>query len=211
MKGIHATGEMHSRLVDSLYVEAMLLADEARGYFDNAGKHERDGLDALGRVSFSCESLKVTTRLMHIIAWLLTQRAVQAGEIRFADAMEAEGVPLLAICRGIQELNVALGGTLETEIQEKPGVWDHRRPDVPERDKMYAIRQTVKVKEGSCIAAALGVVCLLLPLLQTRAEARFGHSLSFRAVGALWPVAGFLLSFALIASRETVPFLYFQF
>ncbi len=53
--------------------------------------------------------------------------------------------------------------------------------------------------------------CLLLPLLQTRAEARFGHSLSFRAVGALWPVAGFLLSFALIASRETVPFLYFQF
>jgi putative glutamine amidotransferase len=66
------------------------------------------------------------------------------------------GVPLLAICRGIQELNVALGGTLETEIQDKPGVWDHRRPDVPERDKMYAIRQTVKVKEGSCIAAALG-------------------------------------------------------
>ena len=88
MKGIHAAGEMHSRLVDSLYVEAMLLADEARGYFDDAGKHERDGLDALGRVSFSCESLKVTTRLMHIIAWLLTQRAVQAGEIRFADAME---------------------------------------------------------------------------------------------------------------------------
>src|ERR1700712_426789 len=33
------------------------------------------------RVLFSCESLKVTTRLMHIIAWLLTQRAVDAGEL----------------------------------------------------------------------------------------------------------------------------------
>ena len=72
-----------------------------------------------------------------------------------------------------------------------------------------ALAATLRPAHG--IAAALGVVCLLLPLLQTRAEARFGHSLSFRAVGALWPVAGFLLSFALIASRETVPFLYFQF
>ncbi|MBL0372235.1 gamma-glutamyl-gamma-aminobutyrate hydrolase family protein [Rhizobium sp. KVB221] len=66
------------------------------------------------------------------------------------------GIPLLAICRGIQELNVALGGTLESEIQDKPGNWDHRRPDVPERDRMYAIRQKVHVKEGSCIAGVLG-------------------------------------------------------
>lgn len=88
MKGIPVPVELHSRLVDSLYVEAMLLADEARAYFDDAGKHERDGLDALGRVAFSCESLKVTTRLMHVIAWLLTQRAVRAGEIGFADALQ---------------------------------------------------------------------------------------------------------------------------
>ncbi len=66
------------------------------------------------------------------------------------------GIPLLAICRGIQELNVALGGTLATEIQDKPGNWDHRRPDVPERDGMFAIRQKVHVKEGSCIAGVLG-------------------------------------------------------
>lgn len=66
------------------------------------------------------------------------------------------GIPLLAICRGIQELNVALGGTLETEIQEIPGRSDHRRPDVPERDKMYAIRQNVIIREGTCIAKVLG-------------------------------------------------------
>ncbi|MBU1316768.1 MULTISPECIES: gamma-glutamyl-gamma-aminobutyrate hydrolase family protein [Pseudorhizobium] len=67
------------------------------------------------------------------------------------------GIPMLAICRGIQELNVALGGTLATEIHEQPGIWDHRKPNVPERDHMFAIRQPVFVEEGSCIARYLGL------------------------------------------------------
>lgn len=79
---------LNRRLIDSLYVEAMLLADEARAYFDEAGRVERETLDPLLRVSFSCESLKVTTRLMHVIAWLLTQRAVEAGELEARDALD---------------------------------------------------------------------------------------------------------------------------
>ncbi len=70
-----------SRLIDSLYTEAMLLADEARSYFDDAGREERASLDPFARVGFACESLKVTTRIMHIVAWLLTQRAIESGEI----------------------------------------------------------------------------------------------------------------------------------
>ena len=81
------TARIHRRLVDSLYVEAMLLADEARAYFDEIGRDERDALAALTRVAFSCESLKVTTRLMHIIAWLLTQRAVHTGELSVGEAL----------------------------------------------------------------------------------------------------------------------------
>ena len=77
---------MTSKLVDALYVEAMVLADEARAYFDDHGRTDRESLDPIIRVSFSCESLKVTTRLMHVVAWLLTRRAVEAGEI---DAREA--------------------------------------------------------------------------------------------------------------------------
>ena len=69
------------RLVDALYTEAMLLADEARAYFDDAGRAERQDLDPFARVGFACESLKVTTRIMHIVAWLLTQRAIETGEI----------------------------------------------------------------------------------------------------------------------------------
>ena len=75
------------RLIDSLYVEAMVLADDARSYFDDGGREERDTLSPMARVTFSCESLKVTTRLMHVIAWLLTQRAVFAGELGSGDAM----------------------------------------------------------------------------------------------------------------------------
>ena len=74
------------KLIDSLYVEAMVLADEARSYFDRHGRDERESLDPLLRVGFSCESLKVTTRLMHVIAWLLTQRAVETGELTRAQA-----------------------------------------------------------------------------------------------------------------------------
>ena len=70
-----------SRLIDSLYTEAMLLADEARSYFDEAGRDERAMLEPFARVGFACESLKVTTRIMHIVAWLLTQRAIESGEI----------------------------------------------------------------------------------------------------------------------------------
>ena len=75
-----------AKLVASLYTEAMLLADEARSYFDVNGRSDRDSLEPIDRVGFSCESLKVTTRLMHVIAWLLTQRAVEAGELSRSQA-----------------------------------------------------------------------------------------------------------------------------
>jgi regulator of CtrA degradation len=79
-----------SRLIDSLYTEAMLLADEARSYFDDAGRDERATLEPFARVGFACESLKVTTRIMHIVAWLLTQRAIESGEIASREGRRPE-------------------------------------------------------------------------------------------------------------------------
>ncbi|USI72406.1 DUF1465 family protein [Sphingomonas morindae] len=77
-------------LIDALYTEAMLLADEARGYFEYEGRLDRDALAPRDRIAFSCESLRVTTRLMHVIAWLLGRRAVLAGELEAARASEGE-------------------------------------------------------------------------------------------------------------------------
>ena len=61
-------------VIDSLHIEAMVLADEARFYFDGEGMAERSKLMPVQRVLFSCESLKVTTRLMHCVAWLIPRR-----------------------------------------------------------------------------------------------------------------------------------------
>lgn len=80
----HAHHELTPKLLDSLYTEAMLLADEARSYFDRG--QLLGNLPPEISVAFSCESLKVTTRLMHSIAWLLNQKALRAGEISHSDA-----------------------------------------------------------------------------------------------------------------------------
>src|SRR3954466_7539311 len=86
----HLEVRITSRLIDSLYTESMLLADEARSYFDEAGREERQTLEPFARVGFACESLKVTTRIMHIVAWLLTQRAIESGEIAASEGHHPE-------------------------------------------------------------------------------------------------------------------------
>ncbi|MDX3927697.1 MAG: gamma-glutamyl-gamma-aminobutyrate hydrolase family protein [Shinella sp.] len=92
------------------------------------------------------------------------------------------GIPLLAICRGIQELNVALGGTLASEIQEMPGIWDHRKPDVPELDVAYGIRQNVIVKEGSCLASVLGAGEVKVNSLHRQAISKAAPKLAVEAL-----------------------------
>jgi putative glutamine amidotransferase len=72
----------------------------------------------------------------------------------------ARGIPVLAICRGMQELNVVLGGTLQTEIQERAAALDHRMPEAPTRAERYANRQTVSVTPDSCLAAITGATAL---------------------------------------------------
>lgn len=61
-------------------------------------------------------------------------------------AAVARGVPVLAICRGFQELNVALGGSLHQRIQDLPGRMDHSTPMQPSsrvrQGKAHAIRVT---------------------------------------------------------------------
>ena len=68
------------------------------------------------------------------------------------------GIPVLAICRGMQELNVALGGTLATEIQSLPGRADHRAVVSDNQDERYGLAHEITVEPGSCLAAVLETV-----------------------------------------------------
>lgn len=59
-----------------------------------------------------------------------------------------QGVPVFCICRGFQELNVALGGSLHQRVHELPGYLDHREPqDVPV-EQQYAPRHDVAIETG---------------------------------------------------------------
>ena len=65
-------------------------------------------------------------------------------------AIEA-GKPVLCICRGFQELNVALGGTLHREVHEVPGRFDHREKGTA-LEEQYAPAHPVTVAEGGLLA-----------------------------------------------------------
>jgi putative glutamine amidotransferase len=80
-----------------------------------------------------------------------------ALELALARNAIAAGVPLLAICRGAQVLNVALGGTLVQHLPDRDGTGAHGRP---ERDGSPAVHE-VAVEPGSRLAAALGGATVL--------------------------------------------------
>ena len=92
------------------------------------------------------------------------------------------GVPLLAICRGIQEMNVALGGTLATEIQEREGAMDHRSPESDEQDVRFGITQPVHIAENSCLAGVFGAGEIKVNSLHRQAVDRLGAQLQVEAV-----------------------------
>jgi len=64
----------------------------------------------------------------------------------------ATGLPLLAVCRGFQELNVALGGTLSPKLHELPGRIDHRAPYQRPLAEQYAPTHPVALTPGSILA-----------------------------------------------------------
>ncbi len=59
------------------------------------------------------------------------------------------GQPFLGICRGFQEVNVAMGGSLHPEIRDLPGRMNHRMPPDGTLEEQFALRHPVRFAEGS--------------------------------------------------------------
>ncbi len=75
------TSNLSRPIIESLYTEALVLADEVRAVFAlGANELARASSDEL-RLALSSEGLKATARMMHILAWLLNQRAYFSGDL----------------------------------------------------------------------------------------------------------------------------------
>lgn len=68
----------------------------------------------------------------------------------------ARGIPLLAICRGFQEANVALGGSLHQAVQEVQGKQDHRAPAEAPAAVQYAPAHPIVVQPGGLLEPLFG-------------------------------------------------------
>ena len=82
--------------------------------------------------------------------------------LKLSEACVARGVPLFGICRGLQEMNVAFGGSLHPEIRELPGRINHRMPRLengeihPDPTVIFADRHEVTLVPGGAFATILG-------------------------------------------------------
>ena len=78
--------------------------------------------------------------------------------LALAEACVARGVPLFGICRGLQEMSVAFGGSLHPEIRELPGRVNHRMPRLengeihPDLEVVFADRHDVHLTPGGAFA-----------------------------------------------------------
>jgi putative glutamine amidotransferase len=93
------------------------------------------------------------------------------------------GLPVLAICRGIQELNVALGGTLYQRIFEMPDRFNHRRRKGPMTlDERYGPAHPVKLSEGGRLIELAGAAEIMVNSLHGQGIDRPAPDLFVEAV-----------------------------
>jgi putative glutamine amidotransferase len=82
--------------------------------------------------------------------------------LEVAEACVARGVPLFGICRGLQEMNVAFGGSLHPEIRELPGRINHRMPRLangeihPDPEVIFADRHDVRLTPDGVFSKLYG-------------------------------------------------------
>jgi len=83
-------------------------------------------------------------------------RARDAITLPLIRALVERGQPLLGICRGFQEINVALGGSLYPEIRDLPGRMNHRMPPDGTLEEQFELRHTVRFTEGGVFHKLMG-------------------------------------------------------
>jgi putative glutamine amidotransferase len=107
-----------------------------------------------------------------------------ANTLSLIHAAIAARVPILAICRGFQEVNVAFGGTLLQKVQDTPGFDDHREDTTQPLDVQYAPAHAVKLTHGGVLATIAGSDHAMVNSLHGQGVRTLGRELVVEAVAA---------------------------
>jgi putative glutamine amidotransferase len=91
------------------------------------------------------------------------------------------GTPLFGVCRGLQEMNVALGGSLHQQLHAEPGLMDHREPSGEELAIQFAARHPVELAPGSAFAQWAGGARAQVNSLHAQGIKRLGRGLAAEA------------------------------
>lgn len=100
-----------------------------------------------------------------------------AAAFALIKAALADDLPLLAICRGFQELNVVLGGSLMTNVHKMDGKLSHRTPKADTHDGRFAARHDVQFVEGGYFSTLLGTNTAITNSLHWQAVDRLADDL----------------------------------
>jgi len=92
-------------------------------------------------------------------------------------AAVANGLPLLAICRGLQEMNVALGGSLHQRVQDLPGRMDHSTPMQPNARVRTGKAHAVRATPGGWLHRLAGTIDIPVNSLHNQAIDRLAPGL----------------------------------
>jgi putative glutamine amidotransferase len=91
-------------------------------------------------------------------------------------------VPLLAVCRGHQELNVALGGTLHQNMADVPGYHDHLENKQDPLDKQYGPSHPVSLVDGGLLRQLAGSDSVMVNSLHAQGVDRLAGGVMVEAV-----------------------------
>jgi putative glutamine amidotransferase len=101
------------------------------------------------------------------------------------------GMPLFAVCRGFQEMNVAYGGTLWQKVQEQPGMRDHREDKHEPIEVQYAPAHEVELVPGGMLRGIAGADRVMVNSLHSQGVDRLGDGLEIEARAPDGLVEGF--------------------
>ena len=92
------------------------------------------------------------------------------------------GMPLFAICRGFQEMNVAYGGTLWQKVQSVPGMMDHRENKEDPLERQYALAHEIELKPDGWLRRLAGRDRVEVNSLHAQGVATLGQGLEVEAL-----------------------------